>query len=34
MNAIESYLQTTGVPEVAAMNFLQNYGIISAEATS
>lgn len=29
MNQLEHYLKATGIPEVAAMNFLQNNGIIS-----
>lgn len=29
MNQLELYLKATGIPEVAAMNFLQNNGIIS-----
>lgn len=28
-NQLELYLDATGIPEVAAMNFLQNHGIIS-----
>jgi hypothetical protein len=29
MNQLTLYLEMTGIPEVAAMNFLQNHGIIS-----
>lgn len=29
MNQLEHYLKATGIPEVVAMNFLQNHGIIS-----
>lgn len=28
-NQLELYLDATGIPEIAAMNFLQNHGIIS-----